>query len=138
MKSFTLLLILITLASCDKNPISNSEESSEPQEPDKERVRFEYTATLRVQTEDGTPCTNARLCQYSYPEQINYHADSNGEMLILEYRSYFENDSIPEVSGTCGTVYKGDDPAIAIGWICIPIHKGLDYPLFIVEFPNTE
>ena len=121
MKYFLLLIILIAYLSCDKNPVFKIYQP------------IDYTVTVRIQNEDGTPFTNAWIGRFAYDSPENYYADDNGEISIKFTQHFHENDTVPDHIPVNSSIYPCDSSYINLLVRYIPLTRGMEYPLFIIE-----
>jgi len=124
MKYILLLIILIAFLSCEKNPLDNDFKIYE---------RIEYTVTVKIHTEKGTPLTNAWIEGFAFGSSDDYYADENGEVLIKKIQQIPQDDSIPEYIPINSFIYPCDSSNVDRLVRDIPLTRGLDYPLFIIE-----
>ena len=124
MKYFLLLIILIAFLSCEKNPLDNDFKIYE---------RIEYTVTVKIQTEEGTPLTNAWIEGFAFGSSLNYYTDDNGEILIRKIQDIPQDDIIPDHIPINSFIYPCGSSKVDRLVKDIPLTRGIDYPLFIIE-----
>jgi len=124
MKYFLLLITLVTFLSCEKNPLDNDFKIYE---------NIDYTVTVKIQTEEGTPLSNAWIEGFAFGSSENFYADDNGEILIKKIQHIHQDDSIPESIPINSFIYPSDSSNVDRLVRDIPLTHGIDYPLFVIE-----
>jgi len=124
MKSILFLIILVTFLSCEKNPLDNDFKIYE---------NIEYTVTVKVQTDEGTPLSNAWIEGFAFGSSHDYYADDNGEILIKKIHQISKDDNIPEFIPINSFIYPCDSTNVDRLVKDITLSRGMDYPLFVIE-----
>ena len=124
MKYLMLLVTVIVFLSCEKNPLDNDYKIYES---------IEYTVTVKILSEEGTPLSNAWIEGFAYGSSDDYYANDNGEILIRKIQHVSEGDNIPEFLSISSFIYpcefSNDDRLVRN----IQLNRGNDYLLFIIE-----
>ena len=124
MKYLMLFITLIVFLSCEKNPVDSEYKIYES---------VEYTVTVKILNEEGTPLPNAWIEGFAYGSSHDYYADENGEILIKKIQHILDDKNIPEFLPINSFIYPCDSSNVNRLVRDITLSRGNDYPIFTVE-----